>query len=505
MLFPLSKLDNGTDRIATVSCFLFALAPSLDQKGRDALVDRIKEAAQRVVKKWRLLQGTPEWTKDGVWAIRVPDEDDEQHLKSSPLGFSTATHDQPYHLAAGLPAPLSPLSSAPSAVLSDIDLPLYRPSSLPCPLSGHVKHAFPLVHIHLSLFPDAIVVGISVPHAVLDGTGLGLLTRALTAELHSKEWEAPPLPEDGTNPLTCGLDRLEADEAVSAEAKEHPPPSLAAGAAPMSFLLVLVLALASFCEVYCWKSREGRVFLRDEDVGRLVKETKEEVKKETEGREYVSTGDVISAFLLKAFHSDESTTSDHASAVAVYSARSLLDAHSPSPPSLSLYPSNATFPYQSLLPLPLTTLSSTSLAALALIFRRNLLQHKILPSLQARSRETRTSRIPVPIRDWPQLPSFLSSLSSLFPWWKTPHTHRWVHSNQLGLGVADLSLPNPGEEGTDLPLLRYHFTSAFALPLDHLIMFQEVPGGVMVQVYARESRWKAMEKAVEKLRQGGRF
>ncbi|GAA5857799.1 hypothetical protein JCM8547_005985 [Rhodosporidiobolus lusitaniae] len=504
MLVPLTELDAGMTTMALCPCFVFALPPGTDEDARTALVERVRGAAQRVVDKWKHLQGTPEWTKDGVWANRIP-EDDEQHLKRSTVGFSTATYEQPYHLAAKFPAPLPPLSSSPSGVSPLLNRSFFRPSYVPQQFSAHAKHKHPLVHLHVSLFADALAVGVSVPHALLDGHGIGILLRALTAELHGEEWVVPPLPAEGgaKNPLSAAFDRLKADETIAVEAKETLTPSRDASWTPVSVLALLVFLVSILMEKAWGKDRARRVFIRQDLVDSLVERVKEEVKVETEGREYVSAGDVLTAWLLKTVHAGE-TSSDSVVASGVFNMRPLLDSHRPSPSTasptalvpLSLYPFNCALNYQLLTtPLPLSTLASTPLSALSLSFRRNLAQYRSLLALQSFLFDKRP-HVPavVPVRDPPQLPFSL-------PFSRRSHTHRWVVTNQVSIGIADLSIPDPtsadGKE--DLPLLQYCLDADMPILPDHMVSIQRVPGGLTMSATMRMSRWRKLEKAIEGL------
>ncbi|GAA5857837.1 hypothetical protein JCM8547_005998 [Rhodosporidiobolus lusitaniae] len=498
MLIPLTPNDSVSDRVALCSCFVFSLPPSATEEARASLVVRVKEAAQRAVEKWKMLQGTPEWTRDGVWAIRVPEKDEQHHLEHSAVGFSTATYDKPYHLAAGLPSPLPPLSSAPSSILPVPQLSFFRPPTLPGSFSAHAKHAFPLVHVHVSLFSDSVAVGIFVPHAVFDGTGIGLLNRALSAELHGEEWEVPPKPEDGKNPFVQALEALEKDEAVKAAAEQSPPPSVEESWTPMSFFGVLCFVVSILWETYHWKAEARRAFFRKETLEKVVEKAKKEVEEETEGEEYVSTGDVMLAWLMKASLADEAGKNERIVTTAVYSARSLLAGHAPT--SLSTYGANLAYPYQLIsTPISLSTLSSTPLPALALSFRRNLPKYRNLPTLLSSSKWMRSSPTLLPARDWP----------SLFrPLAREPFTHRWLFSNQASLGMADFALPFRKENGEeeDLPLTLYHLGADMPMAPDHMLAVQSVPGGggaITMSGNMRRSRWEALQRAIREIEAEG--
>ncbi|GAA5857853.1 hypothetical protein JCM8547_006005 [Rhodosporidiobolus lusitaniae] len=494
MLVPLTFIDKAADGVGLSCCFVFQLPTATNEGERDELVDSIRQAAIRVVKKWPLLGGKPEWTRGGL-AIRISESSDKQ--PNSRLGFSTITYDKPFHEAAGLSLPLPPLTSTPSAVYPVSDISFFRPSSVPRRLLGHWLFDKPLLHVHVSLFRDAVAVGVSVPHGVLDGTGVGILVRALDAELRGRTWDAPPLPNDDGNPLPAALDNLEADHTVSQQASKLSNRRLLQCWAPMSFLGMLALLTSMIWEQILGQSQARRAFLTDETLGRLASEVKGQVKDDTDGREFVSTGDVLVAWFLKTVHADEVNTRDQVHASAAYSARWLLDSHSPSP--LSLYPSNLLFLYDLFpRPIPLSFLPTAPLATLARSSRGQLTLSRSLPVVSAVSRWMRNSRRLIPVRDSP------------FRLTNRPRAYRWFFSNHTALGLADLSLPHPSAAAADanneqvvLPLSYFFFAGVGPVDPDHVITFQKVPGGVNVSGNMRKSRWEALARSIEALEAEG--
>ncbi|GAA5857844.1 hypothetical protein JCM8547_006001 [Rhodosporidiobolus lusitaniae] len=507
MLVPLTTLDGGPSAVCMCSCFVFALPSTWTADDNDALIGRVEAAAERVVKKWRLLSGRPERTKAGVWAIRVPDDLDALHDKPL-VAFSTATRSEPYHVAAGLSSPLPPFSAASSGFLPSPKAALFYHTTRPSSLAAHAKTGAPLVNLHLTLCTDAVAIGISVSHGLLDGTGIGLLLSALSAELHGKEWQAPPLPEDGTNPFIAALDRLEADETVFQQAAREPPPPISQGWRPATLGRGIKLLLSMLWENWWYGSHARWVFLRQVTVDVLVERVKEDIKDETEGREYVSTGDVLAAWLLKAAHAKEKSAREALSASALYSSRSLLDAHSPSSPSLALYPHNAAIAYPLLsTDLPLSTLSTISVSTLALSFRRQLPLHRTLPSLLTIWQGLQKSEL-LPHRDWLQPPSFLRLPSLFLPRGKITHTHRFLFSNQLSVGMGSFSLPDfsshsGGGEAKDLPLIVYYNLGEGPVELDSVLPIQQTEAGVTVSATMRKSRWESLERAIRELEEEG--
>ncbi|GAA5893385.1 hypothetical protein JCM6882_008019 [Rhodosporidiobolus microsporus] len=501
MLVPLTGLDTLANPMAMCSAFVFA-SPGPAEWGKEdttALEEQLKGAAERVVRKWKLLSGVPKQLSKNRWAIDVPDDLEEAGKTRSLFGFTSETHQTSYHAAVGSSSPLSPLSSANSGFLPQPQIPLFRSSSVAADLSVHAKNQRPLLHLHASFFSDAVAIGVNVPHGAMDGTGMGIIVRALDSELHGREWDAPP-PSEEVNPLEERLDSLLRDETVAAETAF--PPVLKGytdSSAPSAIVRIISNAL---WEAKYFGSLERRVFLRQSLVEATAKKVKAEVVEETGGKEYVSSADALLAWLLKAFHAGESDPLSSVAADPVYSMRPLLSAYTPSglsPRSFDQYPHNSVVPYALVPgdPLPLSTLAKTSTASLALSLRRGLQADRVLPVLKEAWRKSAASKGPlIPTKDWPEFPSLLRC----FLPFTVPHTTRWDISNQTTLGMTDLRLP--GKSGKDLPLLAYYFIVVTPIDVDHYLVWQDIPGvGVTISANTRTSRWKSFEKELDKLKQ----
>ncbi|GAA5893326.1 hypothetical protein JCM6882_008005 [Rhodosporidiobolus microsporus] len=483
MLVPLLTIDTPVAAVAVTRCWAYELVSILTLRDAAAYEGRVKAAAERV-------------------AIDDPDDLDDTSKARSLVGFRGATHFKPYHVAAGLPSSLSPLATSASEFSLEPKLPLFCPSSVPSTLSEHTKRQLPLLHVHVAFFTDAISVGVTLPHGVFDGTGYGMVLRALNEELHGRsDWEVPPLFTE--NPLGKALEELAKDKTVEVEPEDLPPALSGWGSPSLGGVVRLLSSMVA--EIFWWRAESRWLFLRQAVVDHLAEKVKADVKQETGGKEYVSTGDILTAWFLQAAHADESSLSGSVAASPAYNMRPILANYtSPSgasfSSSLSLYPHNSVTLYDLFpSPLPLAKLATTSLASLALTFRRNLAVHRTLPALQALQRKLNARPDPskpalLPLRDWP---SFFS--------WSAPSSgedhrpvHRWLLTNQMSLGVADLFLPD--ETGKDLPVLYYSLTARSPLLLDHALAFQHVKGaGVTMISRIRRSRWKGVERAVEQL------
>ncbi|GAA5857733.1 hypothetical protein JCM8547_005964 [Rhodosporidiobolus lusitaniae] len=506
MLLKLNSNDAMVERVDIAGCYVFQRAASSASEVEDGdLVNRFKGAADRVVRKWPLLAGVPSKGKDGHWSINIPD-DIHEHSKTRPLfGFTTALHHQPYYLATGLPAPLPPLSSSSSGFLPSLKLSLFRPPSAPKTLFDHERLQSPLLHIHLGFFSDAVAVSVTVPHGVFDGKGAGMVNEALNAELRgeSDSWTAPALWE-GENPFFRTFEDL-ADDEVFAEGRETVP--VTRGWIGSEWTMAIPRALlGAIWESQWWKSEMRWLVIRKETVEALVERVKGEVRGETEGKEYVSTGDVLMAWVLPAAHSDETTGSF--TAAPLYNCRQMLNSYNP---SFSLdYPHNAAVPYDLLptKPIPLSTLRQTPLSSLSLLFRRSILTFRSLPALSRfwqHYRANSSAKSPMlPYRDWPELPWFLRWL--WLPSWFSRssgagHCTRWMVSDQRELGMGALSLP--GKDGKPLPLLSYQLADSSPGHLDHVLGIQRTAeGDYTISAHMRRSRWESVERRLKELERG---
>lgn len=205
----------------------------------------------------------------------------------------------------------------------------------------------------------------------------------------------------------------------------------------------------------------------------------------------------LTLLVLQSAHSKDTSSVDAVAASLVYNVRPLLTSFSAKSSSsfrLSLYPFNAAFNWApSGEPVPLSTLASQPLSTFALSFRRGLTAHRSLPSLLSdwRSRDPKT--LPVPFRDRPQPPSFLRWL---FP---RQHVTRHLISDQTGLGLADLRLPD--KDGVDLPLHTFYMTGHSPVYPDHVATLQKsVEGDYTLFAAMRRERWACLMRAIEGLR-----
>ncbi|GAA5905607.1 hypothetical protein JCM6882_008727 [Rhodosporidiobolus microsporus] len=520
MLVHLTPQDTAVASLGLTAAFVFALPHEGAAAVGEELLKDIEGAVGRVVDKWRMLQGRMvKLEEPDIWAIEVPSPASSAHAGAI---FTSARIATAYPTAAGTPSlPLTPFSpSGTPAFLPTPNLSHFRHFSAPSTLSALATSSRPLLAAHATLFTDALALGLSLPHGAFDATGMGMVVDALNAELNGREWEAPSWPSQESggadNPLAAAVDGL-----LSAQDAESPAPATGADLLPVlpgwtapaaASIARLMSSLAA--ETFWHKSSAQWVFLPQEKVEALVRGVKKEVVELSGGKEWVSSGDVLTAWVLKAAHSSDASSTSSVAASAVLNYRPFLPiplTSSPSssttaPPSFASYPHNAHLFYPLFLaPVALSALSSSSLASLALAHRRTLERVKQPAYIAAALAATERGRKAlVPERDWP------------FGVREEERVHRWILTNQASTSIGRLSLsfplpplatdrPSAAPEGgarQPLPLVAFYVLTSPAPPLglmDQSIAFQSVQGGVILAGTMREARWEGVKRAVEAL------
>lgn len=205
MLVPLTSFDTLTGDITLTTSFVLEAEPG------DLDVDKFKGAVERVVDKWRVLAGRLVWSQEVCYSsflspLETPADPPSPrqlntHAVLVPLGAlpdgyepftcSVTTHPSPS------PFVESPsLSSSIGHRLPFPSLPIFLPPSTPKNLTAYVKNRTPLLHWHVADYSDVTIVSLSVVHSLLDGTGVGMVFKAINAELAGEKWEVPPMYEE---------------------------------------------------------------------------------------------------------------------------------------------------------------------------------------------------------------------------------------------------------------------------------------------------------------------
>ncbi|GAA6018535.1 hypothetical protein JCM10207_007209 [Rhodosporidiobolus poonsookiae] len=486
MLIRLRPFDTS---LQTQLClgWLFSLPSDSTDEAllRTALVEDVRAATTRVVKKWPLLAGRGVWLKEeNVLGIEVPSPD---KLPEKLFTFTQAVINSP--------CPFSrPLSSASSGFLP---LPLQRhfqSSGIPRTLLGLARKDLPLLALHSTFFHDAVAFGITLPHQAFDGTGAALVVKAINSELWGLPWSPPPFEE--ANPLTAAI------AAIAPPVGDDLPAVHDTGFVPLRFLSALKLVVRCLWEEYWWRSGQPRyLFLRRAAVDRLVRMVKEDVRAQTDGKEYVSTSDVLTAWIYKTADSLNPNSLATQEAGGLFSTRKLV---STSSNDLALYPHNAFLPYPLFdPPVRFADFSSLSLADLALRHRHGLARSRTQPIVAAFERDV-ASTPHIPRREFPLPWPF--SLSWFNGKAATRETSARGFSNNVDCGFNQLVLPDPtsaGEGKLKAPFSRisFYFINSMPLTADHTLFVCQVEEGYVLMGSMRPEVRKAFESAAEEFDQ----
>lgn len=187
------------------------------------------------------------------------------------------------------------------------------------------------------------------------------MLHAINAELNGLPWTVPPLELDNVADAAMSKVVRRTDDILPPINRDMVHPTWPA--------FIWLLATVAY-EILWQKSKTSSVYLGEEVVARIVDPVKAEVAK-TKG-EWVSTGDVLHAWLLKSAFLDEPTNPNIAHFCSGIAARSLFATASP---STSL--ANGTYPHNCVMYLfpptiPVSELPSTSLATIALNHRKTI-------------------------------------------------------------------------------------------------------------------------------------
>ncbi|KAF5372620.1 hypothetical protein D9758_005245 [Tetrapyrgos nigripes] len=451
----------------------------------------LEAAAIRVLNGWRLLAGWVEFTKNGSY-IRVPLGN--INLKDR-LRFTLETLNVSLDV---------PDTTHGSAVFPRPSIEFFRDSSVPSNLPAYAETKWPLVSIRITEMTNCFCVGISVPHGVFDIFGFGQIMRGLNAELNGKEWTPPPLftsnimkdafeeglPSDvsskedtsvSTTPSTGPkLDHFPSkSDLVSAatQAFAHFKNTLV----PLTSIELIKMFLHSAYERFYHGVETQTVFIDPRTLENMVREVKDEVQASGKGR-WVSTNDVLMAWMLKIAHQDEHDNSHKVSAFLTISIRPVLREQLGNP-LFDVYTHNSA----TLAGLPLLTkteICSMSIADVAYLSRL---------TIDSVRKDTIFVR-------------------SLFPW--TNSANQDVVNGKGGLrgvarrsnqsfwsftshSIADLEGIN---FGSDIAALWFWpLPNSFLAP-DNGVVFNKFKGGYLVEaVGMRKSRWSKVVKEVERM------
>ncbi|KAI5475371.1 hypothetical protein MNV49_001475 [Pseudohyphozyma bogoriensis] len=355
LLFPLTAFDGVFD--ASGICVQYVLTPSSKVD-----VDKIEAAIGRVMDRWRVLAGRMVWLEERkIWAIRVPTGSLPPNYTTH--HFTSTIHDRKLGFT---PPALTPTTATTFAQ------PPFKHFQGPGTPSGNKgSQNKPIVSVHVGVFEDAAVVGVTFSHGIFDGVGFGHVLRAIGNEIRGKEWDVPELKE--VNPVQMALEKVEVREGTEREEYKTFIPVNAWSVAAM---------LGNLAWQKAWFGTESRqLYLGRDVVEKIAKEVKEEVQRESGGTRWVSETDVVNAWVLKAAYLNEPNSPNVLDVEQVFDARPILSEASGT--SFDTYPHNLIL-YSEFTNLPLSALASTRLSTLALKFRDCLTSARNLSHLRTR-------------------------------------------------------------------------------------------------------------------------
>ncbi|KAG5646234.1 hypothetical protein DXG03_004061 [Asterophora parasitica] len=442
MLVPLSAIDQNFE---TTSITMGYVVKSVDNATLEA-------AGKRVVDKWRLLAGRFEHNPStSTWCIRVPLEGEVYDR----LKFTTSK------LAVALDAPIIPVDAMSSEILVRPALEYFRHPSTPSSMSAFSSSNAPIVSIHVTELSNCTCVGISVPHGVFDAFGLGQIIWSLDAELNGKAW-APPPPSE-TNIIQETLQDL------SAAAPLYTKEPAALVDVQREFVGPSLKQLVSVGAGVTYESEVKAVYLGKNVLDDMVRTVKDEVK--SSGTSFVSTGDVLVAWFLKAAYLQETDDKNGAACVtSIVSIRSPLEEKNPA---------FKNYTHNSIMPCCCPSLSkeeiaSKSLAELAVIHRKAIDDVRNIPFIQAYTHwVAKIGGIIIPIR--------------------RQGVDSWVFSNQVIGHLDEIDF------GSEMSAFWYWDVPFSA---DNSVIVNKFKGGYIIEAGVRRSRWEAVAEEAERMKKG---
>ncbi|KZV99776.1 hypothetical protein EXIGLDRAFT_745915 [Exidia glandulosa HHB12029] len=242
--------------------------------------------------------------RKGVLEFHIPSRFSES---TPPCAFSSR-HNDTLLAAQQLPLPPQPAHTDDARprfmpALSQKDLAHFRPQPCPSSLVDFLKPNIPMLHVHLTTFEDATLLGITFPHILFDVHGLKTLLTAWTATLRGEADHIVPSPLDFAPLSREGTKRAleEADRGGQLEAKRDADEPI------RGFFALSVWSTILFVIGLIW-----RIVTDSQEVDLLVRipkpwlrEKKNEIVQELKASgsdEWVSTSDVLLAWLFQTVH-----------------------------------------------------------------------------------------------------------------------------------------------------------------------------------------------------------
>ncbi|KAJ4474330.1 hypothetical protein J3R30DRAFT_3659011 [Lentinula aciculospora] len=452
IIVPLSGIDQNGVHTSSIT-FGYVVA-RVD-------VEALEVAAKRAAEEWRLLAGRVEWnTAQKSFQVRVPVSGS---LPSNYALVKFTTSKFP-----STKIPITPFDNDSATFLEKPPVKFFRHASTLNSLADFASKKAPIVSLHVSLMANCACVGMTLPHGIFDATGMGQVVKALNSCLNGLPWSPPKI--SSSNILAAELKRLRDSESVG---DPHPPGLVNLQRDFTSVNVKNVLTLGASCaSEFLWhRVKPAAIYLGANVVEEMVANVKKQAA--DEGKGWVSTGDVLVAFLLKAAYLEEGPTSPNA--LTISAAVSLRGVLAESNRDFEAYTHNALLPL-AFPPLTVQQVSSMSLYEFALIHRKAIEDMRNIPYIQGYEKW-------VPSIGGAAIPA------------RRKGTDSWLLSNQVVGGVNKLNL---GSE----PLGFWHWMLPF-MP-DHVFTVNKLSGGYILDGFSgiRPPRLRAIEKALDGIRKG---
>ncbi|KAH7103095.1 hypothetical protein BKA62DRAFT_785979 [Auriculariales sp. MPI-PUGE-AT-0066] len=495
MLVPLSFIDHtGTESVRTIACYILRGTFSPQQ------LDDFRSAVERVVDRWRVLAGAVEVVpipQPGLrFCIRVPLEDNFPakarvvticDLRAQGRGGSSPRLSA-YIDPSLLTFPETEAEGGISASIASTPLAprhLFLSPNASSFMANLAKTGEPILNVHVTLLEGYTCIGISTPHGTFDAQGQGNIAHAINAELNGHAWTPPP--SSVTNMLQATLDNWHekpmTDSAPEAMDPLYSVPAMVSnvrqGFVPTRLDTIIAYLLRHGYEML-WERATGRtIYLDRATVSSIVTTTKAAVQKIVERGErrkepsYASPSpsaiSLSSVMSIQAAYSDEPPAEDRT--VSMHVSMDMRPMLTEVDPAFKDYQFNSTTScFQPLL--PKNKLRHSTLAELALWHRKGLNATKNLPYLRAWAERVRELRgHPVPAARW--------------------NVDGWVNTNHSTSRFLDVDF--------GLPLAGYYFWWAPFMP-DHVLVMNQMNGGMLMQDVLRPGRWNAVDQAYRKAR-----
>ncbi|KIK57394.1 hypothetical protein GYMLUDRAFT_86838 [Collybiopsis luxurians FD-317 M1] len=451
LVVPLSGIDQNGVHTSSIT-FGYVV--------REVNAQALEDAANRAAEEWRLLAGRVEWN----WAkksyqIRVP-------VGALPEGY-VLTKFTTSHLPS-TKIPLTPLTANSATVIEKPPVKYFRHSATLNSLADFASKKAPILSLHVSFLANCACVGMTLPHGVFDATGMGQVVKALNSCLNNLPWVPPKL--STSNILTEELKRLKEAKNIG----EACPPGLANLQRDFSSVNVKnVLSLGSSVatELFWHRVKPGAIYLGPRVVAGIVARAKKQAA--DEGKGWISTGDILVAFFIKAAYLEEGPSS--LNSIRVSAAVSLRKVLATTNRDFEQYSHNALLPL-AFPPLTVQQVSAMPLHEFALIHRQAIDCVRNIAYIQGYEKW-------VPTIGGAALPARDRKVDS------------WLLSNQVVGGVDKLDL------GSEL-LGFWHWMLPFMV--DHAFTVNKLRDGYILDGFSgiRPSRMKAIEKVLESLQRG---